>query len=175
MISVDLNITSIVKTDEGEDKIEFFTVGSYRHTKNGWKVSYDENGGIGYENCSVSITAKGDLAYIERTGEAASTLSIEKNVKHHCIYGTPFGDFTMGINTYDVVNTLSENGGRLWFKYSIDINADFVSENEMEILITPSDTKRERPELNGSSASGQWDGDIADMLCEDSGNGKSAE
>ena len=52
--------------------------------------------------------------------------------------GTPFGDFTMGINTYDIQNTLSEVGGRLWFKYSIDINSDFVSENEMEILVTPS-------------------------------------
>ena len=115
MIPVDLNITSIAKTDEGEDKVEFFTVGRFEITEDGYAISYDENEGIGYENCTVSI---------------------EKNIKHHSIYSTPFGDFTMGVNTYDVQNTLTENGGRLWFKYSIDINSDFVSENEMDITVT---------------------------------------
>lgn len=137
MIPVDLNITSIVKTDEGEDKIEFFTAGTYTCSSKGCKVSYEESDGIGYEDCKVSITVKNGVITVERTGPAASSLTIEKNVKHHCIYGTPFGDFTMGINTYDVQDTLNEAGGRLFFKYSIDINSDFVSENEMEILVTP--------------------------------------
>jgi len=138
MIPVDLNITSIIKSEDDEEKIEFFTVGNYRQSKKGLVISYEENEGIGYENCKVNITADGDCITIERTGPAASTLCVEKNIKHHCVYGTPFGDFTMGINTYDIDNTLSEVGGRLWFKYSIDINNDFVSENEMEILVTPS-------------------------------------
>lgn len=138
MIPVDLNITSTVKSEGDEEKIEFFTVGQYKRSKNGNVISYDETDGIGYEQCSVKITADGDCITVERTGHAASTLTVEKNVKHHCVYGTPFGEFTMGINTYDVANTLGEAGGRLWFKYSIDINNDFVSENEMEILVTPS-------------------------------------
>ena len=138
MIEVDLNITSLVKTDDDEEKIEFFTVGKYKRSKNGYVISYEESEGIGYDDCRVCITADGDNITVERTGPAASTLTVEKNVKHHCVYGTPFGDFTMGINTYEVDNTLGEVGGRLWFKYSIDINNDFVSENEMEILVTPS-------------------------------------
>ncbi|MBQ3841428.1 MAG: DUF1934 domain-containing protein [Ruminiclostridium sp.] len=138
MIPVDLNITSIVKSDDDEEKIEFFTVGEYDLTKHGAVIGYEETEGIGYENCRVSVTVNGGSITVERTGPAASALCIEKNVKHHCIYGTPFGDFTMGINTYDIQNTLCEAGGRLWFKYSIDINSDFVSENEMEILVTPS-------------------------------------
>lgn len=138
MIEVDLNITSLVKTDDDEEKIEFFTVGKYRRSKEGYVISYEESDGIGYDDCRVKIIADGNSITVERTGPAASTLTVEKDVKHHCIYGTPFGDFTMGINTYDVDNTLGEVGGRLWFKYSIDINNDFVSENEMEILVTPS-------------------------------------
>ena len=137
MIPVDLNITSIVKTDEGEDKIEFFTAGTYSYTPGECLISYEENDGIGYEDCNVSISVAGGVISVERTGPASSSLTIEKSVKHHCIYGTPFGDFTMGINTYEIQNTLGEAGGRLYFKYSIDINSDFVSENEMEILVTP--------------------------------------
>ena len=138
MIPVDLNITSIIKSDDDEEKIEFFTVGEYSFKKQNAVLSYEETDGIGYEQCRVSVTVEGNCITIERTGPAASTMCVEKNVKHHSIYGTPFGDFTMGINTYDIENTLSEVGGRLWFKYSIDINSDFVSENEMEILVTPS-------------------------------------
>ena len=138
MIPVDLNITSIIKSDDDEEKIEFFTVGEYSFKKQNAVLSYEETDGIGYEQCRVSVAVDGHCITIERTGPAASTMCVEKNVKHHSIYGTPFGDFTMGINTYDIQNTLSEVGGRLWFKYSIDINSDFVSENEMEILVTPS-------------------------------------
>ena len=139
MIPVDLNITSLVKTDEDEaEKIEFFTTGQYRAGKNGCLIRYDERDGIGYEDCSVTIRAEGYFVSVARTGPSASNMSIEKGIKHHCIYSTPFGDFTMGINTYEVVNTLGPDGGRLWFKYSIDINTDFVSENEMEIVVTPS-------------------------------------
>ena len=138
MIPVDLNITSIIKSDDDEEKIEFFTVGEYDFKKQTAVLSYEETDGIGYEQCRVSVTVEGSCITIERTGPAASTMCVEKNVKHHSIYSTPFGDFTMGINTYDIQNTLSEVGGRLWFKYSIDINSDFVSENEMEILVTPS-------------------------------------
>ena len=137
-MQVDLNITSLTKTDEGEDKVEFFTVGNYSVKDGMFLISYEENEGIGYEDCTVSIGAEGMKVFIQRTGPASSSFNIEKNVKHHSIYGTPFGDFTMGINTYDVRNELNEKGGRLWFKYSIDINSDFVSENEMEILVKPS-------------------------------------
>ena len=135
MVSADLNITSIARTDEGEDKVEFFSVGRYGFSEKGCVIAYDEAEGIGYENCSVKISAEGEKVFIERTGPAASSFNIEKNVKHHSIYGTPYGEFTMGINTYDVKNELTGQGGRLWFKYSIDINNDFVSENEMEILV----------------------------------------
>ncbi len=138
MIPVDLTIISIVKTDEGEDKIEFFTAGTYSCTAKGCRICYEETDGIGYEDCKVSIAVKDGVITVERTGPAASSLTIEKNVKHHCIYGTPFGDFTMGINTYEIQDTLDEEGGRLYFKYSIDINNDFVSENEMEIRVIPS-------------------------------------
>ena len=135
MIPVDLNITSLIRSDDDEEKIEFFTVGQYKLTKDGYVLSYEEGDGIGYDRCKVSITVSGNCITVDRTGSAYATLTVEKGIKHHCIYGTPFGDFTMGINTYDVVNTVDKEGGRLWFKYSIDINNDFVSENEMEIIV----------------------------------------
>lgn len=135
MKKVDVNIISTVRTEDGEEKTEFFTTADYVKNDSGYSFSYKESGDIGYESCSVSITASDGLVVIERTGPAAAVMNIEKGKKHHCIYGTPYGEFTMGINTFDIQNTLNDEGGRLYFKYGIDINSDYISENEMEITI----------------------------------------
>ncbi len=141
MLPAEFYITSKVITDGEEETTEFFTVGEYGKRKGEFILRYDESDGIGYENCTVTITVNGNCITIRRTGPAASTLTVEKGVKHHCVYGTPFGDFTMGINTYEIENTLGgdDDEKRLRFKYSIDINNDFVSENEMQILVRSSE------------------------------------
>ena len=41
----------------------------------------------------------------------------------------------MGINAFEVKNELNPEGGNLYLRYSIDINSDFVSENELKIAI----------------------------------------
>ena len=135
MEKVDITIISTVKNEEGEDKTEFFTTGEYEKTETGYLFRYDENAGMGYENCTVCVRADGQSVTVERRGPASSTMNIEKNVKHHSIYSTPYGDLTMGINTYEVDNGFGDDGGRLYFRYSIDINSGFISENEMEITV----------------------------------------
>ena len=42
MIPVDLNITSIIKSDDDEEKIEFFTVGEYSFKKQNAVLSYED-------------------------------------------------------------------------------------------------------------------------------------
>lgn len=133
---VNINIESIIKNEEGEDTTEFFTTGRFRKNDDGFTVRYDETDAMGYAACTVKITVADGIVTIERTGPAAATLIVEKEHKHHCVYGTPFGDFTMGINTYEITDNVTENGGTLYFKYSIDINSDFISENEMKITIS---------------------------------------
>ena len=135
MEKVDITIVSTVKNEEGEEKTEFFTCGEYGRTENGYSFSYEENAGMGYEDCTVCVSTTDSGVTIERRGPASSTMSIEKNVKHHCIYSTPYGDLTMGINTYEIENGFTDDGGRLYFRYSIDINSGFISENEMEITV----------------------------------------
>ena len=41
----------------------------------------------------------------------------------------------MGIQGYGIENGLEDNGGILNFKYSMDINAMFSSENEVNIVV----------------------------------------
>lgn len=135
MNNIDIVILSKVKTDDDCDETEFFTTGTYEETEKGFVIKYSENAEIGYESCHVSITAAGESITIERSAPAPSLLTVEKGKKHHCVYGTPFGDFMMGINAFEVRNELTPEGGTLFLRYSIDINSDFVSENELNIAI----------------------------------------
>lgn len=135
MNNADITIISVAKTEEDRDETEFFTVGSFSEEEKGFVIRYSENAEIGYESCHVTITVKGESVIIERSAPAPSILTVEKGKKHHCIYGTPYGDFAMGINAFEVKNELSEKGGKLYLRYSIDINSDFVSENELNVNV----------------------------------------
>lgn len=138
-MKVNIFLNTSAENDEGCDKSEFFTTGEFEVVENGFVIRYDENGEIGYEDCSVTLSVQPELVIIERTGAANSALYIDKNHKHHCIYGTPFGDFTLGVNTYEIENRLTENGGKLYIRYGIDLNTDFISENKINITVTKAD------------------------------------
>lgn len=135
MYNADITILSVAKTEDGSDETEFFTVCGFSEENGVFTVRYTENAEIGYEACQVTMTINGESVTIERTAPAASILTVEKGKKHHCHYGTPYGDFLMGINAFEVRNEITSDGGKLYLKYSIDINSDFVSENELNITI----------------------------------------
>lgn len=136
--NVNIFIKSRASTADDNDESEFFTEGTLERTADGIMLRYDENAEIGYENSRVSVTANPERIVIERTGEASSILIIEKEKKHYCVYGTPYGDFTVGTHAYEINCGLSEEGGTLEFKYSVDVNSEFVSENELKLIVTVS-------------------------------------
>lgn len=51
-----------------------------------------------------------------------------KGKKHHCHYGTEFGDFMIGVCTDEIRNELAETGGEIYLKYTLDINSSYMSE-----------------------------------------------
>lgn len=132
-------LDTFIENDEGSDKSNFYTIGEYEATDDGYIIRYDEGGEMGYENCSVTISAKPELVIIERSGKASSVLYIDKNRKHQCVYGTPYGDFTLGVNTFEINNELKSYGGKLSVRYGLDLNTDFISENKLNITVTMAD------------------------------------
>ncbi len=129
---VRIKIKTIQSADEedGEDGevTELFTFGKLSRLKDsdGYRIVYDETEVMGFEGCRVALDVTDSFVKMSRTGKASSTLFIEKGKKHHGHYGTPFGDFMIGIN---------DNGGDLYMKYTIDVNSDFLSENEIFVNV----------------------------------------
>ncbi|MCI9409460.1 MAG: DUF1934 domain-containing protein [Oscillospiraceae bacterium] len=132
-----INLTSINTVDDDSSKIELTTSGTLRSLKNGgFELKYEESEVTGFGGSTTSLTLLGNnLVNLNRTGTAPSDLILERNKKHHCHYGTPYGDFTMGIFTHCIDNNIGENGGDLYLKYTVDINSSYVSDNEIYIKI----------------------------------------
>lgn len=134
---VTITLKSISDSGHGApDIMELITEGTFKPIKlgnaYGWEISYEDSEATGFAGSTTTVTCIGDeLASMRRSGSADSHLVIEKDRRHHCHYGTEYGDMLLGISASRIINRLSEEGGVLYFKYTIDINSAFVSENEI--------------------------------------------
>jgi len=123
---------------DGKDRqeTELITKGKYKKTAVGYEIIYDESEATGYDGSTTTLTAQGDAQVVmQRKGTASSNLVIEKGKKHHCHYGTPYGDFMIGISTNDIKSSLNENGGDLYFKYVVDLNSSYLSDHEIYVSV----------------------------------------
>lgn len=134
---VTITLKSISDSGHGApDIMELITEGTFKPIKlgsaYGWEISYEDSEATGFAGSTTTVTCIGDeLASMRRSGSADSHLVIEKDRRHHCHYGTEYGDMLLGISASRIINRLSDEGGVLYFKYTIDINSAFVSENEI--------------------------------------------
>jgi len=127
-----IRMKSIQKVDGEDSEVELLTKGEFSYSDGKYRVSYEDSEATGFENSETVVETEGErLASVSRTGSAPSCLILEINKKHHCHYGTPYGDMMVGIYAHRIENGLSENGGHLYMKYTIDINSSYVSDNEI--------------------------------------------
>lgn len=133
-------LISIVGTQEldGEtDTVEVMTTGNYI-TKNGSRyikyTEYDNDNPEIHSNNVVKVESD-NLVKIIRGGKAPSQLILEKGRRHQCHYNTIMGGLMIGVFTDTIQANLTDEGGDLWVRYSLDFNSDLASRNEFKINI----------------------------------------
>ncbi len=134
--NVNINIKSTTTVDGESDVIELFTLGTLSKYKNQLRLSYEESEATGFQGSTVTLDISDKIVTMTRKGTANSTLIIDTEKKHHCHYGTPYGDFLIGVQTDEISNSMTDNGGEIYFKYTLDINSSLMSSNEMTITVT---------------------------------------
>lgn len=136
MEKISLKLRSVLISEDDNSETELMTEGTLEEQDGVWKITYEDSDATGFEGATTTITANGSqLVSIVRSGTANSNLVIETGKKHYCLYGTPYGDITVGIFTHKIENSLSENGGSLYLKYTIDVNSAYMSDNEIYLDI----------------------------------------
>ena len=123
------------------DVMEFMTEGTLKPSvedgRTGWELTYSDSELTGFANSVTRVQCfGGELVNMRRTGEFDQNLTIEYSKKHHCDYDTEFGRMVLGIYTNAIVNRITENGGDLYFKYTIDANGAMLSENEVYLEVS---------------------------------------
>ena len=119
--NVMIQMKSIQSIYDEKTETELITQGKFSKKNNSYHISYEDSEATGFKGSVTEIlVTENKFASIIRTGK-----------KHHCHYETPYGSMDIGIYTHSIKNNLMDDGGDLYLKYTIDINASYMSDNEI--------------------------------------------
>ncbi|MBR5473685.1 MAG: DUF1934 domain-containing protein [Clostridia bacterium] len=122
--------------DGQKDVIELSTEGTLRVFENEYTITYSEDQTVEGSKTKTLLTITEDNTVIlERRGDLNSRLIITEGERNSCLYAIPQGSLTLGIYGKEVKCNINESGGRLKMVYTIDVDLQPLSENEVEILV----------------------------------------
>lgn len=113
------------------------TTGSYTQRDDVRYIAYKE---YDDEDPRVSHTAvlKVEPGKVTMMRAGSTTrLILEKGRRHLCLYDTGFGSMTVGVFTSELRQALDQTGGSLEIKYTLDIDSNLSSRNELLVEVSP--------------------------------------
>jgi uncharacterized beta-barrel protein YwiB (DUF1934 family) len=135
--NVSISLVSTQFDGDRSEKIEMMTEGELMLHKDGYDLSYQDSEASGLVGSTTMLKVREKRVELQRTGGIHSDLILELGKKHHCHYGTEFGDFMVGVMAKNIKSNITEDGGSLDFCYVIDINSSFIGNFEININVTP--------------------------------------
>lgn len=132
-----MTLTSIQYADDEKTESVLDTEIEYYKDADGDRViSYEESEATGMEGAVTQVrVSPEDMVSILRTGDFQTHLVIQTGRKHFCHYETPFGDFAVGVAARWVDNRLTDDGGDLTLRYTVDANSTLLSDNEIRVAV----------------------------------------
>jgi len=100
-----------------------------------YTITYLEHAGDMAGSTTKVRVKKGKLIQLSRSGPYSTDLVLELGKRHTCQYATPYGSLMMGVYTDSIESDMTENGGHLRFKYSLDVGGGEVTENDLELTV----------------------------------------
>ncbi len=124
------------QTVDGEsDVVEVFTQGSFYKKNDVYYIVYESKEDTGFKGTTTTVKIEKNKVVMLRSAPTESQLIIEKGNRHLCSYNTGYGNVMIGINGSKIDVDLSERGGRVRFKYTIDVNSALLSSHEVSIFV----------------------------------------
>lgn len=131
-----ISIDSSQSIDGNDSKIQLTTVGAYAHkglTRYITYNEYDED----YPELKITtiIKIENNKVTLIRNNFAKTRLILEKGKRHQCFYSANGIPIMLGVYTKNIISNLDDNGGKLEISYSLDINTDVTSFNDIAIEV----------------------------------------
>ena len=129
-----INIHGCQYVDGEKGVTKMTTMGNIECFENGYEITYmeDEEGGL--DGCEMNLRIEdGKRVTLTRVGDYNSQMVLEKGQRNICHYETPYGGIMFGIFTEKVFTKREGLNGEMSFSYTIDMNNDVTSKNEINI------------------------------------------
>lgn len=116
---------------DGEDVIENVMPGSCQKIGDFYYVKYEEMQEGFTEKTDVLLKAKPGYMEMTKKGLVNVHMIIASDETHQTSYTTPFGNLLFTLRGKNVAVSGDENGIQIRAKYSLDVNYEYLSENEI--------------------------------------------
>lgn len=107
--------------DQDPDVIELVTEGTFEEIDGGWKLSYEESDLTGLEGVNTTFQIQGKTVTLIRSGKLNSQMIFQEGVPHDSLYQMEFGALMLTVCAIRVETDLTEEGGTIDLKYSIEV------------------------------------------------------
>lgn len=138
-----IDILGRQKVDDESGEIQVTTLGSYVKKGNNRYITYKEydNEENGKPITSVLKIEGTQKVTLMRGGSDGTRLVLENGKRHLCQYDTGYGHMMVGIFTSRLHSSLTDEGGKLEVRYTLDINSNLSSSNEILITVKEAENK----------------------------------
>ncbi|MBP3633678.1 MAG: DUF1934 domain-containing protein [Oscillospiraceae bacterium] len=136
-------------TQEGEngpETVELMTRGTMTGRNGKFAISYEETELTGTAGViSTFLVLNPERVVLTRQGTIKSRMVFVKGVRDESLYDLGFGALLLGVFTRDIQVELSDDGGRLFIDYVVEIEQSYANHNSYEVLIKPIHTEEKVP------------------------------
>ncbi|MGN0293201.1 MAG: DUF1934 domain-containing protein [Lachnospiraceae bacterium] len=118
------------------ESLEVMTTGTLYEKNNSLYLIYDEVMGDDEADVShnrIKIEQNPLMVTITKSGAVASVMSFSENSREKSSYETPFGSFTLEIDTREICFENREEYLRLLIRYQLEMNYEHFSESDITI------------------------------------------
>lgn len=130
-----IHIQGIQLGGDKPGKMDFVTFGQYEASGDTRRFSYEESELTGMQGTKTTFEVGNDCVTLTREGAINAELLFRQGGRHVFAYSTPFGAFTMDVNTLHLRSTLGKDGGELDLQYEINCDAGLISKNSFHIEV----------------------------------------
>lgn len=131
--------------DRGE--VTLSTTGTYTQRDGAQFIAYKEYDEDDPRQAHTAVL-KVEPGKVTMIRQGSSTrLILEEGRRHLCLYDTGFGSLTVGVFTSKLKVALGQEGGSMDIRYTLDIDSNLSSQNELTVTVAPRPRRRAEPEL----------------------------
>jgi uncharacterized beta-barrel protein YwiB (DUF1934 family) len=135
MNNVKVSIKGMQTQDDDTNDVELFTEGKFEKSGNKYVLIYKESEMTGFEGTTTTVEIENEKVSIIRSGNVSNQMIFLKGKKTTSYYNTQFGSLVIGVMTDKMDVDVGDDGGKIDINYILDINEEFIGQNNVHIDI----------------------------------------